>query len=61
MDFYLHMTQHCVIGDSTIFMVFQLDSQIEQPDNVLVVSTMQVYMHKSEQSIGVNPTIQFAN
>ena len=40
------MTQHCVIGDSTIFMVFQLDGGIDQPDNVLVVSSVQVYVHK---------------
>ena len=36
-DFYLHMTHHCVIGDSTILLVLQLDSEINQPDNILVV------------------------
>ena len=47
-DFYLHMAHHCVIGDNTIFMVFQLDSGIEQPDNVLVVSGMHIlYRQKS--------------
>ena len=38
-DFYLHMTHHCVIGDNTLLLTFQLDDhwQEAQPDDILVV------------------------
>ena len=35
-DFYLHMTHYCVIGDNTLLLTFQLDDQV-QPDDILVV------------------------
>ena len=36
-DFYLHMTHHCVIGDNTLLLTFQLDVPDNQPDDVLLV------------------------
>ncbi|XP_065916020.1 uncharacterized protein [Dysidea avara] len=37
-DFYLHMTHHCVIGDHTLLLTFKLDkSHVHTDDDVLVV------------------------
>ena len=42
-DFYLHMTHHCVIGDHTLLLTFQVDNQEEYFDDVFVVSTVLVF------------------
>ena len=43
-DFYLHMTHHCVIGDCTLLLTFQVDNQQEDAcDDVFVVSIVLVF------------------
>ena len=39
-DFYLHMTNHCVIGDYTLVLTFQFDHKTDHFDDVLVVSSL---------------------
>jgi len=34
------MTRHCVIGDYTLVLTFQLDHQTDYHDDVIVVSTV---------------------
>ena len=44
-DFYLHMTQYCVISDNTLLLVFQLDSSHTHiEDDALVVCYYDDYL-----------------
>ena len=42
-DFYLHMTNHCVIGDHTLLLTFQVYNQENYCDDVFVVSTVLIF------------------